>query len=101
MPDKTKQEAMEAVLAERGELLERIRTRADVLVPGMPPMAPLAPYRENVVLDERGDAVAVISLEGLRRIDAMLSELEQGRNRVAELEGSLDAAEELVADPDA
>lgn len=73
-----KRELLDKLYAEREELLRTIDERQSALGLEMPPIAPLSPWPE-VKLDERGDAVAVISLQGLRRIDAMLQELEQRR----------------------
>lgn len=79
-----KKSALVAAMEERDELITSIDRRASGLGLEIPPIAPMA-IRTGIQLDERSDAVAVISLQGLRRIDAVLQEVEQRRDQVEEL----------------
>lgn len=75
--------AIRAAKEEREEITERIYDRARRLKLDIGHFGPLEPPKFTP-FDQRSSGVVVISLEGLRRIDAITSELEQRREAAGE-----------------
>ena len=71
-------ELLAKMRAEREEIVERLNERSAALDLDLGAFTPMA-IGINVPLDDRSTPIVVISLEGLRRIDAITSELEQLR----------------------
>lgn len=76
-------EAIRAAKAEREEIVERIYERSTRMRLDLGHFSPLEPPKYTT-FDPRSGAVVTLSLEGLRRLDAITSELEQRRESAHE-----------------